>query len=307
MPAISQGAIDYFYPMFRRLTWLFFCFLCYSCEKELNIQPNDPGEVLTVDAFIENEQAPRVILTRSFKYFNTISIADVENAFISGAIVKLTDGTTTQELKEYTIPFAAGNIKYYSTDSGLGNNQLLGKLNNTYHLAIQTGGKTYQASTRIPPISRTIDSLWWKPAPENKDTNKVVLFGRFTDPKGLGNYIRYYTSRNDSVFLPGLNSAFDDVIIDGTTYEIQVDRGVNRNLPLDFDEYGFFLKGDTVSLKLSNIDKATFDFWRTWEQNQSSQGNPFSVPVKVLGNISNGALGYFGGYASQVKKLVIPK
>jgi hypothetical protein len=293
--------------MFRTLLIIILFAGFASCEKELDIQPKDAGEVLTVDGSIEEGQAPRIILTRSFKYFNTLSISDLNNAFITGAKVILSDGSTSQQLREYAIPFGTGNIIFYSTDTALGSSQLFGKLNTAYSLSIETDGKTYTANTTIPNLARTLDSIWWKPAPANKDTNKVVMFSRLTDPKGLGNYIRYFTSRNDSAFLPGLTSVFDDGIIDGTTYDIQVDRGVNRNEKLDLEEYGYFLKGDTVSIKLSNIDKSTFDFWRTWEQNQSNLGNPFSVPVKVLGNISNGGLGYFGGYASIIKRLIIPK
>jgi hypothetical protein len=43
------------------------------------------------------------------------------------------------------------------------------------------------------------------------------------------------------------------------------------------------------------------------EYNYQSIGNPFSSPTKVLGNISNGALGYFGGYAAQYVYLIITK
>jgi hypothetical protein len=43
------------------------------------------------------------------------------------------------------------------------------------------------------------------------------------------------------------------------------------------------------------------------EYSYSAIGNPFSTPIKVLGNISNGALGYFGGYGSQYHTLIIPK
>ncbi|MES2649114.1 MAG: DUF4249 domain-containing protein [Bacteroidota bacterium] len=282
------------------------CFLL-GCEKELAISPRDGGDILAVEGSIENGQAPRIILTRSFNYFNTLSITDLANAFVKGAKVIVSDGTVSQQLKEYVVPFAAGDLVYYSTDTALGNNQLFGKFNTSYSLTIESAGKTYTANTTIPNIARTLDSVWWKPAPANEDTNKVVLFVRVTDPKGLGNYIRYYTSRNDSAFLPGINSVFDDAIIDGTSYEIQVDAGVDRNQDIDFDEYGFFARGDTIRAKLSNIDKTTFDFWRTWEQNQSNLGNPFGVPVKVLGNISNGALGYFGGYASQVETIIVPK
>jgi hypothetical protein len=36
-------------------------------------------------------------------------------------------------------------------------------------------------------------------------------------------------------------------------------------------------------------------------------GNPFGSPTKVLSNISNGALGYFGGYAPQFRTIIISK
>ena len=95
--------------------------------------------------------------------------------------------------------------------------------------------------------------------------------------------------------------------IDGISYNIQIFRGANRNQNIDSETFGFFRRGEKVKVKLSNIDKATFDFWRTWEQNQSNTGNPFGVPVRILGNISNGAVGYFGGYGSQVRTIFIPR
>jgi Domain of unknown function (DUF4249) len=81
---------------------------------------------------------------------------------------------------------------------------------------------------------------------------------------------------------------------------------VNRNFPVNVDDNSFFNKGDSVVIKLANIDKATYDFWRTMEFNYQSVGNPFSTPTVVLSNISSGALGYFGGYAAQYKGLLIP-
>src|SRR5262249_40417986 len=127
------------------------------------------------------------------------------------------------------------------------------------------------------------------------------------DPAGLGNYIRYFTSVNHEDFYPGLNSVYDDQVIDGKSYSVQVEKGVDRNADIDFDNYGFFHKGDHITVKLCNIDKATYDFCRTMEYSYSSIGNPFSSPTKVIGNISNGALGYFGGYAVQYSGIVIPE
>ena len=113
-----------------------------------------------------------------------------------------------------------------------------------------------------------------------------------TDPPGFGDYIRYFTKRNSEPFYPGLTSVFDDQVIDGTSYEVQVDRGVDRNEDLS-EDYNFFDKGDTVTLKLCNIDKATYDFWRTMEYTYASVGNPFSSPTKVISNISGGGAWLF--------------
>ena len=58
---------------------------------------------------------------------------------------------------------------------------------------------------------------------------------------------------------------------------------------------------------LKQINKETYDFWRTMEFSYANIGNPFGSPTKVLSNISNGALGYFGGYAPQFRTIIIPR
>jgi len=141
---------------------------------------------------------------------------------------------------------------------------------------------------------------------DNPDSTKVQVLVMATDPAGLGDYIRYYTNTNDEGFFAPYNSVFDDGVIDGTTYTIPVQKGVNKNMEWDEDDL-FFHKGDSVTIKTCNINKATFDFCRTYEFALQSTGNPFSNPTKVIGNISNGALGYFGGYAPQYNMVVVPK
>jgi len=135
------------------------------------------------------------------------------------------------------------------------------------------------------------------------------LFGRFHDPPGLGDYVRYFTKVNDEPFYPGYTSAFDDQVVDGTTYTFQIPRGFNKNDTTQVsnnEDFGFFHRGDMITFKFCNIDKATFDFWRTWEFAFQSNGNPFSSPVKVIGNVSNNALGAFCGYAAEYLTIQIP-
>jgi hypothetical protein len=289
--------------------WLCLFLFCFSaCEKGITFNLDKTNIQLVVDGSIENGKAPVIILSRSLDYFSSISPAILESSFIHGAEIHLSNGIATQQLKEYSVPLGQGDsIYYYTIDSSNLSQAFSGVLNTHYSLQILSSGQQYSAETTIPALAKKIDSLWWKPAPDNPDTSKVILMSKVTDPAGLGNYIRYFTKVDDSLFYPGLNSVFDDQIVDGSTYSIPVEKGVDRNRKIDFENYSFFNRGDTVTVKLCNIDKATYDFWRTMEFSYQSIGNPFSSPTKVLGNISSGALGYFGGYAAQYKTLIIPK
>lgn len=278
-----------------------------GCEKTMEFKLEETEPKVVVEATIENGIPPMVFLTRSVGYFSNITPQILAGSFVHGAVIQVSNGTKTHVLKEYSIPLTGGfSLSYYSIDSSNLATAFVGELNKTYTLVIKTGGEEYTAGTKIPLITKQIDSLWWKPEPLDTSNKKAVLMVRETDPSGFGDYVRYWTKRNREPFYPGIASVYDDLIVDGTTYDLAVDPGFNRNESYNEDRRAF-RRGDTVSLKISNIDRATFDFWRTMEYTYSSVGNPFSSPTKVISNISNGALGYFGGYASQVRTIIIPR
>jgi len=281
-----------------------FC-LC-SCEKNINFKLKEAPDVLVVDANIEEGQPPLVILSKSFDYFSKISQEKLDSSFVHNATVTITDGNVSKQLKEYAVDSAGGYVIYYYTSDTSNASLFTAKVNTSYSLKILTDNQEYDATTTIPFPGKKLDSLWWRPTPFAKDTTQVDVFVQATDPPGLGNYIRYYTKVNSQPFLPGQQSVFDDELIDGTTYNLKITPGIDRNNPIAFDK-NFFHRGDTVTLKVSSIDKATYQFWLTMEFAYQSIGNPFASPNKVLGNISNGALGAFCGYAPQFKSIIIPK
>ena len=289
--------------------YIFFLCVLTACEKTLTIQPDSQTPKLVVEGQIENGQAPIVVLSNSLDYFSTIDAATLNSSYVHGAKLTISDGSKTIPLKEFTVPLTGGFFfYYYSPSQSSPLTTMFGDFGKKYDLRIETGGQVYSSSTNIPLLAKKIDSLWWKKAPSIPDTsNKVVLMARVTDPPGYGNYIRYFTKTNRFDFYPGLNSVFDDQIIDGKTYDVQVFQGVTKNEKVQRSDYGFFNRGDTAIVKFCNIDKASYDFWRTWEFTYQSVGNPFSSPGKVAGNINNGALGSFCGYAVQYKSLIIPK
>ncbi len=268
---------------------------------------DDVTSKLVIEGSIENGQAPIISLTKSLDYFSAIDPAILSNSFVHNADIYVSNGTTTHKLKEFSISIAPGiSFYYYSNDPTDPATSFLGQLNADYTLKIIAEGKEYTAATTIPNITRRIDSLFWKPAPPGNPDSLAQVNIRATDPPGYGDYIRYFTKQNSDPFFPGLNSVYDDQIIDGTTYEIQVERGIPRTGSTP-ENYSLFNKGDTVTLKLCNIDKSTYDFWRTMEFTYASVGNPFSSPTKVISNIKGGGLGYFGGYAAQYRTIIIPR
>lgn len=278
-----------------------------SCEKTVDFKLDEVASKIVVEATIENGLAPVVTLSRSQAYFSQIDLTALANSFVRNAEVYVSNGTLTHQLKEYTIPVGPGiNFYYYSNDPASPATAFSGELNKQYSLRIVSDGREYTATTNIPNTTRRIDSLFWKPAPAGNPPEKVAVMVRAYDQPGFGDYVRYYTKRNSEPFYPGLTSVYDDQVIDGSSYEVQVERGVDRNESHP-DGYTFFNKGDTVTLKVANIDKATYDFWRTMEYTYASVGNPFSSPTKVVSNIKGGGLGYFGGYAVQYRTIIIPR
>lgn len=288
---------------------LLILFFLFGCEKKIEFVLKEAPELLTVDASIENDEEPVVILTKSLNYFSKISAGLLSRSLVTDAQVFISDGVITHLLKRYDVTLP-GNVpfSFYATDPASPATIITGVLGKSYSIKIVWKGQEYKSNTTIPILKKTVDSLWAVKALNTPDTStKMILRAKVTDPPGFGDYIRYYTKVNREPFYPGLNSAFDDQLVNGTTYIVDVDKGADRNSEIDFDNFAFFKKGDTVTLKFSNINKATFDFWRTVDFSYQSIGNPFSSPTKIIGNISNGALGYFGGYANQFKTIVIPK
>lgn len=286
--------------------WIFIVGLCglLSCEKNIDFDLIQTDPVLVVDAEVENNIAPTVVLTRSLSYFSQISPDILASSFVHNADVFISNGTVTNKMKEQAYPLFPGLTAYvYTIDSTNTANIFAGTLNTRYNLRIVSEGKEYNSTILLPALIADLDSIWTKPAPQNPDTNKRVLFIRGSDPVGRGNYLRYFTKVNSEPFFPGYNSVFDDQIIDGTTFEVQLQKGVDRN-NLPKADSNFYNKGDTITLKFCNIEKPVYTFWSTWEFAYQSIGNPFAQPNKVVGNVSNGALGAFCGYAARYYTIV---
>lgn len=297
-----------------------------SCEAPVTIDIPTGTEKIVVEGYIEQDAPPIVILTKSAAYFENVSLSGIQQSFVNGAVVKISDGTNTitlQEIASDTLPLeiknvigANFNINFEVLDS-LGftfyfytsfQPVAFGKLNTSYHLSVQYQEQLITATTTIPPLTPP-DSVWTVPNVKNDSLH--LLFVRYSDAPNERNFVRYFTKRNSEPFFAGyFNSVFDDrgiFNVEGKTFDFSLERGYDRtqNLDLDLDTYAYFRRGDTIILRWCAIDEQHHAFWRTLEFDRNNQGNPFGASTRVQSNIKGG-LGIWGGYAATYKTIIIP-
>ncbi|KAA2239676.1 DUF4249 domain-containing protein [Chitinophaga agrisoli] len=280
------------------------CCAWMSCEKDITVDLPQGEPQTVIEGTIVNDEYPEVILTRSFSYFSHISVDQLKDAFVHNAVITVSDGNSTMQLKEFSKDTTNRVKWYYYTADTTQPAAFKGKLNKSYTLRVAVDDQTFNAVTTIPGAGMVIDSTW--STIYSKDPTLARLWARITDPQERGNYVRYRTARNGGVYRPGINSTIDDQIVNGTSFNTQLDAGHDRTQEINFDTYGYFKRGDSVNVEFSNIDKATFDFWRSLDLAYASNGNVFASPIQVRGNIS-GALGYWGGYGARRLNVKIRK
>lgn len=300
--------------LMRRYSYLLLPLLLLAfaaCEKEVNIKLDTGAPKVVVDGFIETGLPPVIVLTNSFSYFSKIDLSTLENAFIHDAHITVSNGMQEITLREYMLDTGINSNRYYfySVDTADPTSfSFTGQPETFYTLKVTTGGKTYESVTKIPAV-KPLDSIWYElpPRPVPDLPTAVNVFVRYSDPDTLGNSIRYFTSRNGSLFLPPFNSVYNDDIVNGTSFNIGMAPGAVRTKDINIDSLSHFFKGDSIVVKWCAIDKASYDFWNTMEFSVGTVGNPFSSPVTVMSNIKGGALGIWCGYGTSYKTLVIPE
>lgn len=305
----------------KNLVYILLALLLFSsCEKEIEIELPAASEKIVVEGYIEQNSPPIIYLSRSISYFEPTDLETILRSFIHDAKVTVGDGTNSVVLDEICasqlpaaqLPLIAQLIGIdvqalaefdyciYTTLNPL----LFGKIGNTYTLEVIDGEDTVRSQTKInaPPI---LDSSWFQ-LYTGEDANGFA-YSKFNEPSPAGHAYRWFSKRistysdgtqKDLTYLPPFGSAFDDRFIDGITFDIIYGRGevANSSKPDDSgQESGWYHINDTIVIKFTSVDQAVVDFFRSYDTDVSSNGNPFAAPSNVKTNISNG-LGVWAGY-----------
>ncbi len=277
-----------------------------SCEKDINIDFPVAPSPYVIEGYIENGQGPFVTVSRGISFINEISNDDFLNLFVDNAKVSLTVNNDTTAI--YLKMVKLGNASFY-----IDTTKLLGQIGNTYHLKVAVDGHIFTSTTQILTPA-PLDSIVVKPAPDSRaDSDSLVqLTAYFSEPNPLGNYYRLLSKKNnDIIYDVAFNSIYDDAIVNGKAIQFSVIGGKSQfqnNDSADFRQYGYFKKGDIVYVKWASIDKTQYDFWKTFEAQSSSFGNPFSPTVIVKSTFKGaGCLGVWAGYGCTIDTVIIPK
>jgi hypothetical protein len=315
---------DTFKTIFGAIFLAFSLGFLFSCETDIDLDLPEGKPAIVVEGHIEPSQSPVIVLTKSAAIFSGFSTAQMENSFVHHAKIFVIAGNQEFELQEMSsFNVSAETLQLIAGQYGLTINPVTGKLpfnfyfytspelkgepGKNYRLRIQTENEMLTAATSIPQLN-PLDSLWFKPHPNPKNDSLVMLWYRYKDPDTLGNCVRYFTKRNQETFYPGyFASVFIDEFVNGKPFiDFPLQRGEPKSKEPDFATFGYFKKGDTITVKWSATDLAHYRFWNSLETEFSSQGNPIGSPTVIQSNI-NGGLGIWGGYGSTYHKIVVPK
>ncbi len=296
-----------------RIYYLFllaFTLFVIGCEKDVKINLSTGEAQLVVNGYIETDKPPVLLLTHSIGYFEKIDLATLEKSFVHNAQITVSDGSRQVTLREYNIDTGGVHRFYfYTIDTSVpGSLSFVGQVEKYYKLTITADGKTYESTTKIPNCKPIDSMVAIAPAtPPEKAPTARLLNIYYSDPDTPGNCVRYFTQRNHEPMYPGYNSVYDDQIVNGARNALlPILAGFDRNAGIT-DSTGYVFAGDTVLLKWSAIDRQVFNFYNTYEYSLGTIGNPFSSPINVQSNISNGALGIWAGYGSTFYTLIVPR
>lgn len=289
--------------------FLFIAVYFTSCEKEIKLNLTSGKPSVVIEGQIENDLPPFVMITKSMGFFSKIDLTTLEENFVHGALVTIYDGTTLDTLREYTAD-TGGTAKFYfySVDTAtLGNAITVGEFNKTYKLSVTYEEKTYEATTKIPSViaphrfyADTILLARFRYTP----SDAVQLYIDVEDPDTTGNYIRYFTRRNDNEPYYPVEVVSAEYIgqnggmLNGTRIGFGYPISVADTVPEAFPRWG-----DSITLKWCAVDKAVYDFWETYQFAINVIGNPFASPTNLPSNFSGGALGVWSGYGSTEVKI----
>ena len=263
--------------------------LIAACTEKIDLKLDETYTRLVVDGYIKTDtQQYKINLTKTSDYF-----ANVPSPRVVNATVSIDDGTTLFPLTE-TVPGISGVYVTNDNFSGIVGREY--KL--SIHLAEAINGKSDYSATCKMLRDTKLDSIEtiFESAIGKEGIWEIKIYAQ--DPPGK-NYYLLNLYHNGILWSDSINKV---VVSDNQLFEGNYIRGLKAFFIDNSRKYQTLYVNDTIMMELSAITKEYFDFIN--QVKQSGFNIPFFTgpPANVVGNIDNGAVGFFAAYSSSYAK-----
>ena len=330
--------------MRRNLLYLILAtILLFSCEEEITLELPETTDKVVVEGYIQPSYPIFLQLTKSSGYFDEISENELANVFINNANVTVTRMSDNTSLQLYFNAIdSLGDVGIYSDmsiDDPFAFSSEFAIIGERYKLQIIYNNDTITSVTGIPNIEseaeKMVDSVWF--VEDLLFPNYGDFYFSYNDADTIGNNIMLESKRithyrwgenepdllfakalwgkvrNDFEGFNGIKnfvSYFDRGEIDGMSGAIYDDKedalfGNFQTEHVD-DSTGLIIPADEVLIRISQIEEAPFEFWRSTEFQEQMNGNPFAEPMNLQHNVNNG-LGVWEGKGAIYYKVIAKK
>lgn len=282
--------------MWHWVRYLLIIGLFVSCTKPDIVQPE-----IVLEGWIEDNRHPFVMIHNSYtasERYNSVQEV-IENKTIFWGKVTISkddysDVMTGHLDTMYLPPY------YYSSV------EIKGKSGNSYQVKAEYDGQFVTATTTIP--SRVeFDSI----SIEVIDEERVKLMGYLQDVDSADNYyVLFYRYRGDKQYVNCFLGVVSDKEADQEGFiKIPIYNNISvNNLKENVQQPSrFFALNDTLDIKLSAVDKTSYEIWMDISSLSTTSSIAFMPVYKNIKTNIVGGKGYWCGYASSVYRLVLNK
>lgn len=270
-----------------------------SCTKEIEFNGDLGESFIVVNGIIESDSLIRISLSKSKSAIGEQNTGSSE--ITSLANLTLTDNTTGETFSSNQIN-ANGEYEFGIT----------AKIGHSYSVAITH--PDYQTATSFTSIPKAIQITDW-------DTSSIMIDSymkentinlSWQDPDGDNLYILkifsvdtimnteesmyVHSSESSDIFGNdgGYSLNFNDDLFNNTLKHMSVTFPASQY----YNDTNYVYEGEkSYRVVLYNISKEVYNYIISTNKAMNSEDSPFSEPVKVYTNITNG-LGIFGGMSS---------
>lgn len=247
-----------------------------SCEKVIDVDLNEVHSAIVVEGNISNfPYQAEVKLSKTGSYFGELT-----EEKISGALV-VVESDLNERFVFVEVAPGVYKSEEISPEEGV-----------TYYLSVEIEDEIYEASSRLSPTVEiyALDYVYAEGFAFYDEG--YILKVLIADPPNTDNFYRIKTYLNDSLENEyGDFFIFDDHLYDGQKVEVTLHGDI-------------YQEDDVVTLQLISLEEGAYKYFDTFQESLSV--SPASAaPANPISNISNGALGYFSAWSSDIKTVII--